>query len=235
MLVMGGMSLTLWRRLDHPPARRLNVFFWALLIQQMLALILAWVDQEGTLLKTYPFRPLALMHLVGWLLLLRYVERYWTWQQLGLSRWRRLAQAALLLLVLFSAGKRIATHTWPRVVQRDTAEYLALVAFAQEQTSPQAWFAGIEQPLPMSFMRKSQRNVLVLPKVIPSEKPRIVDWYQRMLARDTLLQRPDAALKIAQRQQIDYLVSPRPRTAWEARLVFHHGHYRVYRGMDGSD
>jgi len=234
-LTMGIMSLTLWRRLDHPAARRLNVFFWALLIQQLLALSLAWLDREGTLLKTYPFRPMAIMHLIGWLLILHHAEHRWPWPRRIGKRWLRVGQFLLLLAVCLSIGMRLSTHTWPRLVQRDTQAYRALVAFAKNQTPADAWFAGVERPLPISFMRNSRRNVLVLPKVIPSEKPRIVDWYQRMLARDSLLQQSEAALKVAQRYQIDYLVSPRPRTGWEAWLVFHHGSYWVYRRKGGSD
>jgi hypothetical protein len=198
-------------------------------VQQGLALMLAWLDREGTLLKAYPFRPMALMHLLAWLLLLRDVEQHLSWERLRLYSWRRPLQIALLLLVMLNIGRRITTHTWPRMVNRDTADYRALLTFAREQTAADAWFAGVAYPLPMSFMRKTQRNVWVLPKVIPSEKAHILDWYQRMQARDTLLSQPAQALSTAQRWGIDYLVSPRPQPQWRAKLVFQNPSYWVYR------
>jgi hypothetical protein len=229
LLLFGGLSLTRWRqRVPLPAAQRLNHLFWAMLAQQGLALLLAYLDREGTWLKAYPFRPMALMHLLGWLLLARDVQARWG-PRLKAARWLPWMQGLLLGLVLLLLGLRIARHTWPRLQGGSDPAPSALVTFAREETPPDAWFVGVGQPLPLAFMREARRNVLVVPKVIPSEPAMIIAWYQRMLVRDTLLAQPARIADLGPRYGLDYAVSPQPLALDQATLVFQGSGYWVYR------
>jgi hypothetical protein len=209
----------------------MNLFLGALVIQQLIMLAVSIFDRTGTFLKSYPFRTSVLTHLIGWPLLVSFIQV--KLKQGGkmnkATRYQSLGQGILLLAVAISITFELANHTIPEFSGKENDHYEELISHVRENTAREALFIALDKPLPLSFMRKTKRNLFVEEKYIPSEKSKIYKWYIRMEKQEKLFKDYHHLKELSKKYDIDYAVSHQQVNMEGLTLVFQQGPYYLYK------
>ncbi len=210
--------------------RSLNHFLIALLIHQGFAFLIAALDTNGSFLKLYPFRPAVFLHLLAWLAVIRFFQR--TLQE---GKWGKvrtyIPQASLILAlaIILNFGSKLAFRMIPNFGPIYDPEYLELVEFVKENSSPQDLFISLDQEVPESFMRMTLRNQWVIWKAVPSEKAMLYEWYQRVKEREKVFEDPNYLKTLVQKHDISFAIGRKHQDKLEFPLIFQNESFYVYQ------
>lgn len=212
-----------FRKLKIPWLRELNTLNMIIFGQQLIFIIAAIFDRNGTLMKTYPFRSNSLsifLFYIECILVIRYYSagKLYPAIRLRFNKWpykykKQLFSNTMNSILLFASIPLFILATIHMV--RNSSNYsvdadqdmMHLMKYVKDNTPGSSVFLLLDEDKPYSFIRRTERDRFVVIKFTPTTSTSIYEWYKRALLKERL--NKDIALidSLKTVYQINYLVS----------------------------
>jgi hypothetical protein len=222
-LIMFGLCLSIFRKFKNPLIRSLNTLNIIIFSQQVIFMVIAIADKQGTLMKTYPFRTNTLSVFV-FLLELSLIGKFYlankVYRQAAL---KYLAEKThpirkmifsnglnALLMICFIIGFTIETNRTICEFRHDPdldPAMKTLIGYVRDNTPGSAVFLFLDDDLPLSFIRRAEREQFVVIKFTPTRSTAIYEWYTRAMIKDKLQDNIELIDSVSTAYQVDYMVS----------------------------
>ena len=135
---------------------------------------------------------------------------------------------ALLSLVLRPALAYHAIGNVSPALRPPCPNFLDLVDHVRRNTRPDDVFLEYHD-LPISFMRRAERESFVMKKFDPGGGAKIYEWYLRMEAVKAARQNPGQLAELARQFRVDYVVSLQPLANPSLRLAYRNSGFLLYQ------
>ncbi len=233
-LAIGLFCLWVVRSRTAGDARKLALFFLVTLGQQTLFLTLAYGDDQGAVLKYYPFRTSALSFITALLLAFVYGNHIAAERAPLLRRHLSRGLAILIALSLLGLGVNLFKnlrdsyqHLNPSPRESDR---LLLYRWIAVNTPQEAKFLNLNRKRreDLDFVRLTGRDRFSVYKFVPTHNRLIYHWYLRVLEKQRVQEGMDHLPALREKYRVDYLVSPRPLSIPGSTEVYANNHYWLY-------
>ncbi len=233
------LAVRVFRRNTAGMTRDMNRLLTIILIQVLIFVPIAWLDKNGVLMKTYPFRGSAVGMILFQLLLIVLLRDKWI-PALRKKRFRSIgryrayiAQLSLLLLVtFFILGLKIITRIDKFESRLPRWKEIDAVALAlQEESKPGDDFFLLcpETRFSLSLPRKAGRDGFFYHKYIPTTSADIYEWYQRYLWKKKLMADPGMIPVFEKDHHVPFFVTCKDIHNAHLKKVYANDTYRIYQ------
>ncbi len=234
-----------FRKLKIPWLRELNTLNIIILSQQLIFIIVAIFDRNGTLMKTYPFRSNSLsifLFYIECILVIRYysANKLYASIRLKFAQWpyrykKRLFSNTMNSILLFAS---IPLFTLALIhMVRNANNYsvdadqdmVHLMKYVKDNTPGSSVFLLLDDDKPYSFIRRTERERFVVIKFTPTTSTSIYEWYKRALLKERLNKNIGLIDSLKTVYQINYLVSDSSFDHPSLIAEKHFGNHKLYK------
>ncbi|MFC4721203.1 hypothetical protein ACFO5O_02635 [Geojedonia litorea] len=217
-------SLYFHRFATSEQLKRLNGFVLLSLSWVLIAVVIAFFDKEGVLLKYYPFRILTISTFVVSLLFSIFI--FSSLRSKYLQVWK-----TLIILISFICIVKLAKPNLKGLyVYFNQNPYLALNAmgsYVKTHTKKDAVVLSFLSDL--SLNRRLERDRFVVYKFIPADMKAIPEWYERELYKRQLANNLELLKDRKPSYKIDYVLAKQPLKSNLLELVHREDTYYLYK------
>lgn len=204
--------------------KRLNNFVLLSLIGVLLAVIIAFFDSEGVLIKYYPFRINTLTTFLLTLILTTFVFSGFKSEYVKV-----LTHITIMISMLFvlKLSKPTITSWYSHFTQNEYEVINEMGDFIKQKTEKDAVVLSFLYDL--SLNRRMERDRFVLYKFIPAEMNKIPEWYERVLFKRKMASNLELLRDRKDSYKIDYLLAKRKINSNLLELVKTNDAYYLYK------
>lgn len=237
-----GLAVFIYRKKIPRDIKWINTFLIIILIQNLLFLVVALFDPNGTIAKFYPWRgstmamfffqlaTLIFIREVGLSKLFKYLKyklivynsfRFYRNQLVFLL----LLSFAILLYRVINRYNASQQKELPRKEVISLSESLNTLSVKGERFM----FLGEESLLNISIPRRSERDIYYMFRCVPSRSSDIYDWYMRGLEQERVKKDIDRLITARLFETINYVVSTTELKAGFLEEIYRSDNYFIYR------
>ena len=204
--------------------RRLNNFVLLSLTGVLLAVIIAFFDREGVLIKYYPFRINTLSTFVLTLIITSFIFSSFKKKYIKVLTHITIMISMLYVLKLskptviswyshFTQNKHLALNDMGNYIKQYTEKDAVILSFLSD----------------LSLNRRIERDRFVLYKFIPAEMDKIPEWYERVLFKRKMATNLELLRDRKVSYRIDYLLAKHRVSSNLLELVKTNDFYYLYK------
>jgi hypothetical protein len=203
---------------------RVNNFILLSILGVLIAVVIAFFDREGILLKYYPFRINTMTTFALTLLLSAFVFSSFKPEYLKILTQITLLISILFLLRLYKPNvKNLVSY----FAQNDKEALIDISNYIKENTPKDAVVLSFLGDL--SVNRRMERDRFVVYKFIPAEMSKIPEWYERELFKRKMAGNIDHIKERKESYKIDYLLARNKTNSDLFELITSNKVYYLYK------
>jgi hypothetical protein len=204
--------------------KRLNVFVLLSLSWVLIAVIIAFFDTEGVVIKYYPFRILTVSTFILTLILSMFI--FSSIRSEYLKVWKTITILISFLFIL-KISKPTLTGLYTYYAQNPYLALNAMGAYVKQHTKKDAVVLSFMSDL--SLNRRLERDRFVVYKFIPADMIDIPEWYERELFKRNMATNLELLKDRKPSYKIDYLLAKHPINSILLELVHQEDTYYLYK------
>lgn len=204
--------------------KRLNNFILLSLTGVLIAVIIAFFDHNGVLLKYYPFRINTLTTFALTLLLTSFVFSGFQKKHLRIINQLTVFISFIFLIKLFVPNVQKAILSYDR---NKKTTLIDICAHIKENTEKDAVVLSFLNEL--SLNRRMERDRFVIYKFIPAEMSKIPEWYERVLFKRKMALDLELLKERKENYKIDYLLERKHIKSDLIELIKTNNDYYLYK------
>lgn len=217
-------SIYFFRINKNEDLKRLNNFVLLSLTGVLIAVIIAFFDREGVLIKYYPFRINTLSTFILTLILTSFI-----FSCLKKKYIKVITHITIMISMLFvlKLSNPTVTNLYSHVTQNKHQDLNDMGNYIKQHTEKDAVILSFLSDL--SLHRRMERDRFVLYKFIPAEMNKIPEWYERVLFKRKLETNLELFKDRKASYKIDYLLAKNSVSSNLLELVKTNDVYYLYR------
>ena len=193
----------------------INQFVIISLAGTLLLVPIAFIDQNGEILKYYLFRINTLSTFFLALLVPVWLDRFT--EKVHLPDFKTVIFFACLIFLF----KPAVNNIYPVFIQsKDEIGLDEVSTYIKQNTDPKSLIFSYDELLSLS--RKTERNLFSVYKFIPSQLSKIPEWYNRIIEKQEVLSDPSKLNDLVNKYGIDYILVPKNIDLFTGYKVAYH-------------
>jgi hypothetical protein len=204
--------------------KRLNTFVLLSLTGVLIAVVIAFFDTEGVLIKYYPFRILTVSTFVLTLILSCFI--FLSIKPEHLKVWIHIT-VLISMVFIFKLSKPTLTGLYSHFTQKSYLALNAMGDYIKQHTEKDAVVLNFSSDL--SLNRRFERDRFVVYKFIPAEMNQIPEWYERELFKRKMAGNIELLKGRKESYKINYVLTKHPLNSALLELVHRQDAYYLYK------